>query len=363
MSFCEQTCQKETVDPHEIVQDYYGKVLQTTDDLKTNACCTLENIPTKICAILALIHPEVVEKYYGCGLNVPALLEGCNVLDLGCGAGRDCYLLSKLVGENGYIVGIDMTDEQIEIAARHVDYHMQKYGYKRNNVEFRKGFIEDLSAVGLSDNFFDIIVSNCVINLSPNKEAVLREAFRVLKVGGELYFSDVYASRRVPEELLRDPVLYGECLSGALYWNDFLRIARKVGFIDARLVKSSKIEIHNEQIAQKIGHIDFYSATYRLFKLPEVLETDCEDYGQAVIYKGTIPGNPHRFELDGHHLIETGKVFPVCGNTYHMLHDTRFGPHFEYIGNKTIHYGIFSGCGKSIPFSDSKNACSSGGCC
>ena len=123
------------------------------------------------------------------------------------------------------------------------------------------------------------------INRPDRKEAVLAEALRVLKPGGELYFSDVYADRRVPAELVEDPVLYGECLSGALYWNDFLNIARSVGFADPRLVESRRLGINDAEVKALIGHIEFFSATYRLFKLP-ALEPACEDYGQAVIYKG-----------------------------------------------------------------------------
>ncbi|MBA1330760.1 methyltransferase type 11, partial [Candidatus Endoriftia persephone str. Guaymas] len=187
----------------------------------------------------------------------------------------------------------------------------------------RLGHIEQLDMLGLEDESFDIIVSNCVINLSPDKEAVLREAYRLLKPGGELYFSDVYADRRVPQVLLEDPVLYGECLSGALYWNDFQNLAKKVGFADPRLVEDRPITIDNADIEQKIGHIGFWSATYRLFKL-EGLEPACEDYGQAVVYKGGIEGSEESFLLDGHHLIQKSKMFLVCGNTYRMLNETRF---------------------------------------
>ncbi len=130
---------------------------------------------------------------------MPEVLEGCKVLDLGCGAGRDCYIISKLVGSTGRVVGIDMTPELLETARRHVKVHTAKFGFSEPNVEFRQGYIEQLADIDLKNNYFDCIVSNCVINLSLDKDAVLHEAYRVLKPGGELYFSDVYADRRLPK--------------------------------------------------------------------------------------------------------------------------------------------------------------------
>ena len=339
---------------HEQVKEYYGKVLRDSNDLKTNACCTDVILPGYLKDALANVHEEVAARYYGCGLVAPEALEGARVLDLGSGSGRDCYVLSQLVGESGFVFGVDMTDEQLEVADRHVEYHRRKFGYSKSNVAFKKGYIERLDELGLPENSLDLIISNCVVNLSPDKSAVFENAYRLLKPGGEMYFSDVYADRRVPKQLVDDPVLYGECLSGALYWNDFLTLAKEAGFKDPRLFGDRQISIENESIQARIGHIRFCSATYRLFKLDD-LESACEDYGQAVIYRGTIKHHPDQFILDKHHLIDKGKVFPVCGNTYRMLNETRFRDHFEFIGNWDTHYGIFKGCGSGLPFEESAN--------
>ena len=113
------------------VQDYYGKELSTSSDLKTNACCTAFEYPEKIKKILSEIHDEVLIKYYGCGLTIPTDLKGLKMLDLGSGSGRDCYLASKLVGEDGHVIGVDMTDEQLAVANEHIDYHTKKFGYEK----------------------------------------------------------------------------------------------------------------------------------------------------------------------------------------------------------------------------------------
>ena len=336
---------------HDSVQDsvknYYGQTLKSSVDLQTSACCDITQVPQWLKPLLARIHPEVLARYYGCGLVCPPLLEGCRILDLGCGAGRDVYALSQLVGRSGTVIGVDMTAEQLDVASRHVAHHRDTVGY--DNVRFMHGYIERLDQLGLEPGSVDVIVSNCVVNLSPDKDAVLRGAFSLLKNGGEFYFSDVYADRRVPDAVRNDPVLYGECLGGALYWNDFLRLAKRHGFDDPRLVEDRPLTITNPDLAARTRGVGFHSATYRLFKLTG-LESDCEDYGQAVVYRGSIPGSAERFTLDKHHHIDAGRVFPVCGNTWKMLHDTRLKQHFDFIGDFSRHYGIFPGCGGALPF-------------
>lgn len=345
---------------YDIVKDYYGKQLQSSADLKTSACCDPTAMPEWLKPLLSRIHPDVLARYYGCGLVAPAELSDCTILDLGCGTGRDVYALAQMAGASGRIIGLDMTAEQLAVAEQHKSWHAQQFGF--DNVQFVQGYMEQLDKLDLAPGSVDVIVSNCVLNLSPDKEAVLKGVFKLLKPGGEFYFSDVYADRRVPDAVKNDPVLYGECLGGALYWNDFQHMARRAGFTDPRLVEDRPLEMTDPAIAARIGAIGFFSATYRLFKI-DGLEPDCEDYGQAVIYKGSMENSPDRFVLDKHHDIETGRVFPVCGNTWRMLHDTRFARHFEFIGDFSKHFGIFEGCGVGLPFDAGATGEAAAACC
>ena len=345
-------------DTHAQVQDYYGTQLKTSQDLLTNACCT-DDIPLAHRRILAQLAPEVLDKYYGCGVCIPEAIEGLTVLDLGSGSGRDVYLLSKLVGERGHVIGVDMTEEQLDVARRHIDFHTEKFGYAQPNVEFRHGYIEDLAAAGLPDNSVDLVVSNCVLNLSTDKEATYREIFRVLKPGGELFIADVFADRRIPETLRQDPVLYGECLSGAMYTEDFRRLLLTLGVHDYRQISGRRLTINNPEIEAKVGNIGFYSLTVRAFKLD--LEDKCEDHGQVATYLGTVPGQATQFVLDDHHTFETGRPMLVCGNTAAMLEATRYAPHFRVLGDMSQHFGLFD-CGTS-PVAAVAGGAVGGSCC
>src|SRR5262249_26701351 len=124
----------------EVVKDYYGKVLKSSGDLKTSACCDGSDLPAHLKPLLANVHEEVRSKYYGCGLVVPAALEGARVLDLGSGSGRDVYLIAQLVGASGEAVGVDMTDEQLATAQSHIDWHAQRSATR--GPMFLKGYIE-----------------------------------------------------------------------------------------------------------------------------------------------------------------------------------------------------------------------------
>jgi arsenite methyltransferase len=156
----------------------------------------------------------VKARFFGCGSPVPPLVNGLTTLDLGCGSGRDTYVLAQLVGPSGLAIGVDMTPEQLAVAEGTEAWHASKFGFPQANTKFVRGNIEDLRAAGIADASVDIVVSNCVLNLASDKAAVFREIARVLKPGGELYFSDVYADRRIPEALQRDKVLWGEVSTG-----------------------------------------------------------------------------------------------------------------------------------------------------
>lgn len=350
---------------HESVKEYYGKTLGGSADLKTDACCTLDDTPSFLKPVLAKIHPEVASRYYGCGLVLPEAIGGLRILDLGSGAGRDVYALAALVGETGSVVGVDMTPEQLAVAREYQQYHAEVFGYAAANTEFHQGYIERLDELALAENSFDLIVSNCVLNLCPDKGAVLREAYRLLKPGGEMYFSDVYADRRIPEALLADPVLHGECLSGALYWNDFLTLAKAAGFTDPRLVNDRPLGIDSAEVQAKVEGIGFYSATWRLFKIAD-LEAGNEDYGQAVVYRGSVEQHPDALALDKHHRMATGERVPVSSNTWRMLAESRFASHFDFVDGSGVHLGIFKG-GESdeggLPFDEGVGMPVTSACC
>ncbi|XP_008104775.2 arsenite methyltransferase isoform X2 [Anolis carolinensis] len=238
------------------VQDYYGKDLKKTEDLKTNACLTpARPLPAFIREALECVHEEVSAKYYGCGLVVPECLEDCWILDLGCGSGRDCYMLSQLVGENGHITGIDMTEAQ---------------------------------------------------------------------AGGEMYFSDVYANCDLPEDIRKHRVLWGECLAGALWWQDLYNIAKEVGFQPPRLVTASRITLGNKELENIVGNYQFVSATFRLFKISK----DSTAQRCEVIYKGGITGHEKELEFDVNYRFKQGEIVDVDEETAAILQNSRFSAKF-----------------------------------
>ncbi|MBN1168987.1 arsenite methyltransferase [Candidatus Woesebacteria bacterium] len=167
----------------------------------------------------------------GCGnpVAIASLKSGEVVLDLGSGAGFDAFLAVKKVGKKGRVIGVDMTDEMLEKARENA----KKGGF--DNIEFRKGDIEDLP---LDDNEVDVVISNCVINLAPDKEKVFRETYRVLKPGGRFMVSDVVLTKPLPDDIKNDEELLSGCVAGAILKQDYLELLKKVGF--------RKVKIHKE---------------------------------------------------------------------------------------------------------------------
>ncbi len=255
------------------------------------------------------------------------------------GSGRDCYLAAALVGEHGSVTGVDFTEPQLAVARAHAAEWATTLGYASPNMRFVSGRIEALGEAGIADGSVDLVISNCVVNLSADKRAVLREVWRVLADGGEFHFSDVYCDRRLPAAARADPLLVGECLGGALYVEDFKRLCVETGFADPRVASMAPIAVNDAAMSDVLGEARFFSITYRLFKLPGRLETLCEDYGQFAVYRGSIQGSGNAYSLDDHHRLEKNKPFLVCGNTASMLQDTWLAKHFDVHGDRSTHYG------------------------
>ena len=318
------------------LREYYGRHLKRTEDLTTNACCAASTA-ARFPEIVRLIPAEVKDRNYGCGCSIPDDdLDGLTVLDLGSGAGLDAFIVSRLVGPRGRVIGVDMTEEQLDVARRNVPTVTTAFGLEQPNVEFHEGFIETLETI--ESNSVDLVISDCVVNLSPRKDRVFAAIWRVLKDGGEFYISDIVADRRVPTRLGEDALLVAECLGGALYEHDLRDVVEDAGFLDPRQVCRSLVE---QDVAGE--PIRFYSTTFRGFKFEQPLDRRCEDYGQSATYQGNCRGHEARFHLDEHHEFERDRPIAVCRNTARLLADTRLERYFDVTAPRQ-HFGPFP-CG------------------
>lgn len=206
------------------------------------SCCGKTNIQKEISSNIGYSDedmgkvPEGSNLGLGCGnpIAFTSLKRGEVVLDLGSGAGFDCFLAADKVGPGGKVTGIDMTPEMIERAKENA----MKGEYK--NIEFRLGEIENLP---IADGIADIIISNCVINLAPNKNKVFKEAFRVLKPGGRIMVSDIVLNKELPDFIKNDLTAYVSCISGAIIKNDYLKIIEQAGFIDIKVLDETSLPI------------------------------------------------------------------------------------------------------------------------
>ncbi len=279
----------------ENVKSYYGEAaVQPQPEL----CC-----PTAYTgADTSHIPAEVLDVSYGCGspVTLSGLREGETLLDLGAGAGIDCFIASRITGPQGHVIGIDMTDEMLEKAEKNKAEVTKRLGY--SNVEFRKGFLEDIP---VEDGSVDIVTSNCVINLTADKAPVFVEIYRILKNGGHFVISDIISERLVPSAMQEDSELWGECISGALTSEEFISLAVNAGFYGITLL--------SESFYREAGGIKFYSITYRAHK--DVKSKKCLYSGHQVTYKGPFKS----ITDDEGHEFPRGLAIEVCTDTAKRL--------------------------------------------
>ncbi|CAE6756923.1 MAG: methyltransferase domain-containing protein [Nitrospira sp.] len=238
------------------VSERYAKAASTGEQM----CC-----PTSydMSHLKTFIPEEVLKISYGCG--TPAGLDtvetGETVLDIGSGGGIDCFEASRVVGPSGRVIGIDMTDTMLEIARRNAPLVAANLGYPKLNTEFRKGMAD---AMPVEDASIDLIISNCVINLAPDKRKVFREMYRVLKPGGRFTISDIVSDQVVPQYMVHDSAKWGDCLSGALQVQDYIGGMVDAGFRAVHQIKSTAW--------QSIDGIHFLSVTLTGYKFPAVID-------------------------------------------------------------------------------------------
>ncbi len=256
--------------PRKKVREFYG---DAAEEPQEDLCCPIKPSEDD----LAHIPSEVIERYYGCGspIEVAELREGESMLDLGSGAGIDVFRAAKRVGPSGRAIGIDMTDQMLEVADEAKSVVAGNLGY--DVTEFKKGYLED---VPVEDGAVDLVTSNCVINLSPDKKQVLGEIWRILKDNGRMVISDIVSQEEVPVHQRQDPRLWGECISGALTEEELIAYMERAGFYGVQVLARSfwkEVEGHK-----------FYSVTVRGYKFEK--KAGCVFNGQTAIYKGPFRG-------------------------------------------------------------------------
>lgn len=254
----------------QIVREEYTKIAEQTKTENATSCCG-EGVA---CTVDYEVFAEDYSKLkgyskdadlgLGCGIPTEFALinEGDVVLDLGSGAGNDCFVARELTGVSGKVIGLDMTEIMIEKARVNAD----KLGF--NNVEFRLGDIEDMP---IRNESVDVIVSNCVLNLVPDKEKAFKESYRVLKPGGHFSVSDVVLKGNLPEKLKNDTEMYAGCVSGAIQMDDYIGIIDNVGFTDVKVQKENLVNLPDEILSNYLtdtekaefenGTIGIYSIT------------------------------------------------------------------------------------------------------
>jgi len=240
------------------VSERYARAVTTGEQM---CCPTGYNVPE----LRAFIPEEVLRVSYGCGTpaGLATVRPGEAVLDIGSGGGIDCFDAARRVGPVGRVIGVDMTEEMLAMARRNAPVVMANLGYPASNVEFRQGHAENLP---VEDGTIDLIISNCVINLAPDKAQVFSEMFRVIRPGGRFTISDIVADQPVPQYLIHDAQRWGDCLSGALPAWEYLDGMVQVGFLGVHQMKFTPWSV--------IDGIHFFSLTLTGYKLPEAAETN-----------------------------------------------------------------------------------------
>src|SRR3989338_2047208 len=251
---------------------------------------------------MSYIPKEVLEVSYGCGspISLAQPTQGEAIVDLGCGAGIDCFIAAKRVGISGKVIGVDMTEEMLSKANKALEHVSGKLGFL--NCEFRQGFLEDIPVEAES---IDLVTSNCVLNLSSDKSRVFKGIRRILKDGGRFVISDIVSNKEVPLFMKNDQRLWGECISGALTQNEFLSKAKDAGFYALEILKNFKYK--------EVEGIQFCSITVRGYKLKK--GKDCVYIGQYATYLG------HYSEVrdDDNHIFPRGVSIEVCTDTANKL--------------------------------------------
>lgn len=319
----------------ESVKEFYGDAAVTPSE---GLCCPIGPDPEDT----GHIPKEVLDISYGCGspVGLAGLKAGQVMADLGSGGGIDCFIGAKKVGPTGKIFGIDMTDEMLGKANVAKETVSKTLGYA--NVEFKKGVMEDIP---LEDNSVDVVTSNCVINLSPDKGKVLEEMYRIIKDGGKFCISDVVAEKEVPQKMQDDTTLWGECISGALKEDDFIELARKAGFYG--LYITSRYLYREAE-----GHI-FYSITLNGYKLPK--GSECKFQGHFAIYNGPF----NKISDDEDHEYPAGVPVEICTDTLKRLSQEPYAGQFSIIENTDKGVTVMDDSGCCEPSDTSKG----GSCC
>lgn len=292
--------------PRSIVREFYGKAAEEPQE---ELCCPTQNTQEDT----SHIPQDVLDRFYGCGSPtiIAKVSEGETMVDLGTGAGIDCFIAAKKVGSMGKIYGIDMTDEMLKVANENNHLVAKNLGY--DIVEFRKGFLEDIP---VEDRTVDLITSNCVINLSPDKKAVFNEMWRILNDHGRIVISDIVSEEETPPYLKLNKQLWGECISGALTEDEFMAYLEQAGFYGLQTL--SKV------FWKEVEGYSFYSVTLRGYKFEK--KESCVYIGQKAIYHG-----PYKAITDEEgHLFPRNEPVEVCTDTAAKLNN------FPYAGQFTI---------------------------